>query len=210
MFDLTIIHKPCFQCYYLSFCGLSSLPFNSTDRDGSNAPTAWRRPCRLTWSWSASPPWRTRACSSVGASSGTRSPARRPSMGPYGPFVPRACSATAMITEPQLSRPVLERPPAKSPGSSSPPPLGRAQLRQANREGCLPPCGEMGAGSCSCFTQRPRGWRAGVRKWRRKLRRTTCRRTVSLLLKPWCLPSIQHSVKYVCNAAWLPMCFSSR
>lgn len=117
MFDLAMIHKPCFQCYYLSFCGLSSLPFNSTDREGSNAPTAWLRPCRPTWSWSAFPPWRTRACSSVGVSNGTRSPAHPPNMELYGQFVPRAFLATATITAPQLSRPVPERPPAKPPGS---------------------------------------------------------------------------------------------
>lgn len=39
--------------------------------------------------------------------------------------------------------------------------------------------GETGAGSCSCYTPRPRGSRGGVKRWRQRLKKMTCPRRVS-------------------------------
>lgn len=176
----------CFYAYLWSQPAYSHLwlLFNCpSDRAGLNAPTVWRQLCRRTWSWRVSPPWRTRACSLVGVSSGTRSLARPPSMERCEPYAPRGSSATGRITVPLLNPRAPGRRPARPPGSWNPPPLGRAQPLLGSRAGHPPPCVETGVGSCSCSTPRPRGLRAGAKRWRQKLKKMTCQRNVSVQLK---------------------------
>lgn len=154
--------------------------FIATGRAGSSAPTVWQQPFRLTWSWRASPSWKTRVYSSAGASSVTLSPARPPSTERFGLCAPRGSSATEMITGRLLNPRVPGRPAGKPRGSWSPPPQERARLPRPSRAERPPPWGGTGAGSCSCCTRTPRGSRAGAKRWRQKLKRTTCRRKVSV------------------------------
>lgn len=115
----------------------------------------------------------------VGASSVTQSLAHPPSMGQCELYAPRASSATVRITAPLLNLPAPGRPPARPPGSWSRPPPGRTRPRQLSQAGRPPPCGGTGAGSCNCSTQRPKEWRAGVKRWSQKLKRMICQRKVS-------------------------------
>lgn len=154
--------------------------FNTTGRAGSNAPTAWQQPFRLTWSWRASPSWKTRGCSSAVASSVTLSPARPPSTERSGLCAPRGSSATEMITERPPNPRVPGRPAGKPRGSWSPPPQERTRLPRPSLAERRPPWGGTGAGSCNCCTQTPRGSRAGAKRWRQKLKRTTFQRKVSV------------------------------
>lgn len=54
----------------------------------------------------------------------------------------------------------------------------------------------MGAGSCSSFTMKPKGWRDGARTWSKKQRTMTCRRKVSAF-------SITSDIFYELMPCWL-------